>query len=101
MRVLQISSEATPFAKTGGLADVGGALPLALSNLGCQVRIVMPFYNRFVEELAEADPVVENLPVELGPQVINTDIYRGKLNDTVEVYFIRRDEFFDRTIRPA
>ena len=92
-----VFSEVAPFAKTGGLADVGGALPLALSNLGCQVRIVMPYYNRFVEELAGADPVVENLPVELGSQVINTDIYRGQLNDTVEVYFIRRDEFFDRT----
>ncbi len=90
-------SEVAPFAKTGGLADVGGALPLALSKLGCQVRIVMPFYNRFVEELAAADPVVENMPVELGSQVIDTDVYRGQLNDTIEVYFIRRDEFFDRT----
>src|SRR5210317_208888 len=96
-RVLMVFSEVAPFAKTGGLADVGGALPLALSSLGCQVRIVMPYYNRFVEELAGADPVVENLPVELNSQVINTDIYRGQLNDTVEVYFIRRDEFFDRT----
>ncbi len=90
-------SEVAPFAKTGGLADVGGALPLALSNLGCQVRIVMPFYNRFVEELAEPEPVVENVPVALGSQVIDTDIYRGQLNDSIEVYFIRRDEFFDRT----
>ena len=90
-------SEVAPFAKTGGLADVGGALPLALSNLGCQVRIVMPFYNRFVQELAEANPVVENVPVELGSQMIDTDIFRAQLNDTIEVYFIRRDEFFDRT----
>jgi starch synthase len=42
-------SEVTPFAKTGGLADVGGALPFALGDLGCKVSVVMPFYNRFLE----------------------------------------------------
>jgi starch synthase len=42
MRVLQVASEAAPFAKTGGLADVVGALPGALSRLGCHARIVGP-----------------------------------------------------------
>jgi starch synthase len=97
LRVMMVFSEVAPFAKTGGLADVGGALPLALSELGCEVRIVMPFYNRFVKEATEEDPLVEGLPVTFGSQVLAADIYRGLLKDTVETYFVRRDEFFDRT----
>ena len=45
MRVLQVASEAAPFAKTGGLADVVGALPGALSRLGCHVTVVIPAYR--------------------------------------------------------
>ena len=45
MRVFEIASEAVPFAKTGGLADVTGALPEALAGLGCDVSLVMPAYG--------------------------------------------------------
>ena len=45
MRVLQVASEATPFAKTGGLADVAGALPEALAHQGCDVTLVIPAYR--------------------------------------------------------
>ncbi len=96
LRLLMVFSEVAPFAKTGGLADVAGALPRALSELDCKVAIVMPFYNQFIEEMITADPLVENLPVTLGSQVIDADVYRGQLNDAIDVYFIRRDEFFDR-----
>ncbi len=44
LKVLFLSSEAVPFAKTGGLADVAGALPAALKRLGVDVRLVLPFY---------------------------------------------------------
>jgi starch synthase len=44
MKILFVASEVTPFAKTGGLADVAGALPKALRTLGHDVRIMMPFY---------------------------------------------------------
>ena len=46
MRVLQVASEATPFAKTGGLADVAGALPEALAHQGCDVTLVIPEIGR-------------------------------------------------------
>ena len=45
MRVLMIASECVPFAKTGGLADVVGALPRALTNLGHRVDVVIPRYR--------------------------------------------------------
>ena len=44
-RVLMIASEAAPFAKTGGLADVVGALPIALQELGHEVAVILPRYR--------------------------------------------------------
>ncbi len=49
MRVLFVASEATPFAKTGGLADVSSALPIALSRLGCDVTLIIPAYREALE----------------------------------------------------
>jgi glycogen synthase len=45
LRILFATPEAVPFAKTGGLADVAGALPKFLQALGCEVRLVMPYYR--------------------------------------------------------
>ncbi|MES1205427.1 MAG: glycogen/starch synthase, partial [Pseudomonadota bacterium] len=45
MKVLFIASEVAPFRKTGGLADVAGALPKALRQRGLDVRVVMPLYS--------------------------------------------------------
>jgi len=44
-RILMVASEATPFAKTGGLGDVLGSLPAALAARGEQVAVVMPAYD--------------------------------------------------------
>lgn len=55
MRILFLSSEVVPFAKTGGLADVAGALPVALEYLGHEVRITMPKYK---EVKAEGDTAI-------------------------------------------
>jgi starch synthase len=52
MRVLFVTSEAYPLAKTGGLADVSRALPAALKRLGVDVRILMPGYARALERVA-------------------------------------------------
>ena len=46
MKILLASAEVTPFAKTGGLADVCGALPLALSELEHEVAVIMPAYQQ-------------------------------------------------------
>ncbi|MEB8533634.1 glycogen/starch synthase, partial [Acidithiobacillus ferriphilus] len=45
LRTLFVFSEMVPYSKTGGLADVGGALPLALRQLGAEVRVLVPYYG--------------------------------------------------------
>ena len=45
MNILFVSSEVAPFSKTGGLADVAGALPAALAELGHTVKVVSPLYQ--------------------------------------------------------
>ena len=46
MKVLYVASEAVPFAKTGGLADVAGSLPKALQNDDVDVRVIMPKFGK-------------------------------------------------------
>ena len=66
MKILMVASEATPFVKTGGLADVLGALPEALTERGEQVAVVLPAYreNRYPHPTREA---YRNLWIPIGP----------------------------------
>ena len=49
MRILFATSEAVPFCKTGGLADVAGSLPQALAKAGNEVAVVLPLYQKVAE----------------------------------------------------
>ena len=53
MNILYVTSEAVPFCKTGGLADVAGSLPQALAKNGDTVSVIMPLYERIVENWGE------------------------------------------------
>ena len=57
MRILQVSAELFPLLKTGGLADVAGALPAALQSVGCDVRVVLPGFPAVLAGLRDAVPV--------------------------------------------
>ena len=70
MRILTVASEAVPFAKTGGLADVIGALPVALSRLGHHVDVVMPRYRGIT-----AGERTGTVTVRLGGQVADAGIW--------------------------
>ncbi len=59
MRILQVSAELFPLLKTGGLADVAGALPLALQAAGQDVRVLLPGFPAIVAGLADARPMAE------------------------------------------
>jgi starch synthase len=85
-----VASEAQPFAKTGGLADVLGALPRALTRLGHTVDLVIPRYRGI-----NSGQVIGRIPVALGGQVADAEIYAVH-NDGVRIIFIGHAAYFDR-----
>jgi len=96
LRVLFVTPEAVPFAKTGGLADVVGALPKFLRGLGCELNLVMPYYRMVKDSGLPLRYLGQEIEVPIGHETLKAEIYQGKLNQDIPVYFIRRDEFYDR-----
>ncbi|HTG01886.1 MAG TPA: glycogen synthase GlgA [Nitrospirota bacterium] len=95
MKILFAASEAAPFAKTGGLADVAGSLPPALASLGHEVVLVMPRYRQ-VDIAANKLKRVATIYVPLGDWQERCDVLRGRTAGNVTVYFINKDIYFDR-----
>jgi starch synthase len=93
MKILMVASEATPFAKTGGLADVLGALPAALQARGEQTAVVIPAYRQN-QYPSERRLVYRDLRVPIGPGYL-VDIYEVKERD-VSFYFVDCPPLFDR-----
>ena len=93
MKILMVASEAAPFAKTGGLADVVGALPPALVRLGDEVGVVMPKYR--VAETSGAKPVWLAMPLWVGPHFYAVDIHR-LLHRGVQYFFVDCPVLYDR-----
>ncbi len=67
-KILFVSSEVVPFVKTGGLADVSAALPQMLSELGHEVRIVVPKYGAVDDRKFKIHEVVrlKDIPIKIG-----------------------------------
>ena len=59
MKVLSVASEVFPLIKTGGLADVAGALPLALTPFGVEMRTLLPGYPAVMAKLGETKVIAE------------------------------------------
>lgn len=96
LNVVIAAPEAVPFAKTGGLADVAGSLPAALSRLGLRVVLFMPFYRQVADKGFGLEPTGIEVAVPMGRRVVRAEALLGH-HQGVPVYFIKRDEFFDRT----
>ena len=60
MKILYCSAEIVPFAKTGGLADVAGALPKALHSMGHDIRLIMPRYQMIDRDKHDLKLLFEN-----------------------------------------
>ncbi len=93
MRVAIASSEAAPFAKTGGLADMVGALASALGDLATDATLIVPAYRSALDRDPEATCLALDVPV--AGAAVRADILRGYAGRT-PAYFIRADRFFDR-----
>lgn len=96
MKLLFIASECVPFASTGGLGDVVGALPKALAERGHTVARILPMYRSIREGGYAAERIGLSLEVHVGLQRLAGEAYVTR-HDGVETYLIRRDEYFDRS----
>ena len=90
-----IASECVPYAKTGGLADVVGALPKALRALGHDVRVVMPKYAIIDAAYHRLRPFLTPMGVWMGDTEEWCAVYTAE-NEGVPVYFIESQKYFDR-----
>ncbi len=97
LNILFTASEAVPFAKTGGLADVAGALPKALEQIGHNVVVVMPRYYSI--DRSKLEHIPGPLGVPMGPMgTLWAGVFKGTLpGSDVPVYFIDYEAFYGRS----
>ena len=95
MKVLFASSEALPFAMSGGLADVAGALPKALRKrvIGC--RVVMPLYETVSEELRSQMRFITSITVPVAWRRQYCGIFEAKVGN-VTYYLLDNQYYFKR-----
>src|SRR6185295_4364803 len=96
-----VTSEAVPYAKTGGLADVAGALPIELTRLGHDVRLVLPRYSPAGEDSYAGFTQWRSVTVPVSSGNVVANIEHGRLHGrsggvSLPVYAIRHDPFFAR-----
>ncbi len=96
LRVLIVAAEAAPFAKAGGLADVIGALPRALSRLGVDARVIVPRYGSLAPpELLRRKTELGKIPLEVYP--FRAGLLESELpGSSVPIYFVDNSDFFGR-----
>lgn len=94
-----VSSEVAPFAKTGGLADVSGALPKYLEHHDCDVRVFMPFYGSINTSTYQFHVVdyLQDLVMRLGDETVAYRVLTTRLpGSEVDVYFIDCPRLYGR-----
>src|SRR3989338_8910512 len=107
MKILIASPEIVPFAKTGGLADVTGALPKALQRLGEDVTVIMPKYQIVEDKKNNLEYAGKKIHVPISNRIEEAKIYKGYINSHQSpvtshqsvankkrpVYFINKKEY--------
>ena len=99
LRICFVSSEVTPFAKTGGLGDVSAALPRTLHRLGHDVRPFLPFYSQIDRDAHQILPVefLEDLPLGLGGRTYHFSVYTTEIpRSGLPLYLVHCPALFDR-----
>ena len=101
MRVMIAASEAVPYSKTGGLADVTGALPKALARIGCEISLVTPRYTGLSQQRGDVvsehagRQIISDLYVPFAGGVKYASVWQDWL-DGAPVYLIDQPEYFGR-----
>ncbi len=97
MKILLVASEAVPFAKTGGLADVSGALPIELERQGHEVAVILPAYRCIYDAGIPIEPTGVEFEIAIGNKTVSGSYLKSQLpGSSVAVYFVQQDQYYDR-----
>jgi starch synthase len=96
LKILILAAEVVPFAKVGGLADVVGALPKALRELGHDVRVVMPRYGQVKPDRFKLTTVLDSVQVSMATFKEQVGVCQGEIGVGIPVYMIDAPRYFDR-----
>ena len=98
MKIAEVSPEIIPYAKTGGLADVVGTLPLYLEKAGHEISVFMPFYKSVKKSGIDIKLLDITFDIPIGDSEYTVtlwkSIHHGSKN--IAIYFIQHDEYYDR-----
>jgi starch synthase len=97
LKVLFATSEISPWIKTGGLADVSGALPAALRAIGVDVRVLVPGYNQVMVQLAQSvvATTLDNLPGFPAARLLS-----GKMANDIPIFVLDCPALYQRAGGP-
>lgn len=95
LNIVMAAAESAPYAKTGGLGDVVGAISKALVAQGATVTVFLPLYGSIDRERFSLKPTGRSFTVPLSDRQESGEIFSGEMGG-VRYYFIRHDPFFDR-----
>ncbi len=97
MNILVATSEAVPFSKTGGLADVCGSLPIELARLGHNPAVILPAYRQTRYCGLPIEPMGIDFIVPIGSKTVTGHLLRSTLpGGQVPVYLVQQDQYYDR-----
>lgn len=94
LKILFVSSEVSPYVKSGGLGEVAGSLPKALSELGVDIRVVLPKYRTINEALLKDLQFIDTVQVKLDWRTPEGGVYASY--EPFPTYFIENNYYFDR-----
>ena len=96
MHIVYAASECVPFAKTGGLADVVGALPREMARQGHQVTVYLPYYRQVQKHMTERRVAIPSITIPFHSYNRFVTVLDGGVRDGVHFYFFDCPELFDR-----
>lgn len=96
MRILLASSEVHPYSKTGGLADMVGAMAKALAHAGHRVGVVTPLYGWIWQNFPQLQKLDWHMELPLGDKKVIAEVWTLEPAPGLTIYFIHHPEFFHR-----
>lgn len=94
MNILYVSSEAAPFAKTGGLGDVAGSLPIALNKKGVDARVILPLYRCMDQKYKEKLEYIDHIYIDMGWRKQYCGVLK-LVHDGCTFYFVDNEFYFN------